>query len=188
MKEVGSKIREIRKKKGLSQEDLAELAKVNLRTIQRIETNVNDPSGKTLNLLCDALNIGIDDIVNYGKKEDKTFLMLFHLSVLSFMMLPLGNIIIPLILWLTKKNKIVGLKEIGSNLINFQILWTVLLYGTFIIGVFGKMSHIGSGYSIYIIFGLPLLNIILAIVFAIKTNKGNLNCLYPNFKWLQIIR
>ena len=48
MKEVGSKIREIRKRKGLSQE---ELAKVNLRTIQRIENNANESSGKTLNLL-----------------------------------------------------------------------------------------------------------------------------------------
>jgi transcriptional regulator with XRE-family HTH domain len=188
MKEVGSKIREIRKRKGLSQEELAEAAKVNLRTIQRVETSVNDPSGKTLNLLCDALNISIDDIVDYGKTEDKTFLMLFHLSVLSFMILPLGNIIIPLILWLTKKDKIVGLKEVGANLLNFQILWTVLLYGITIVSILGKISHIGFGYSLYIIFGLTLLNIVLAIVFAIKTNRGNRNCLYPNFKWLRIIR
>jgi len=187
MKEVGSKIREIRKCKGLSQEELAESAKVNLRTIQRIENNANEPSGKTLNLLCDALNISIDDIVDFGKTEDKTFLMLFHLSVLSFMVLPLGNIIIPLILWLTKKDKIVGLKEIGANLINFQILWTVLLYGITIIGVFGKISHIGFGYSIYLILGLPLLNIILAIYYAIRTNKGRTKTYYPNFKWLRII-
>ncbi len=188
MKEVGSKIREIRKRKGLSQEELAEAAKVNLRTIQRIETSVNDPSGKTLNLLCDALNISIDDIVDYGKTEDKTFLILFHLSVLSFMMLPLGNIIIPLILWLTKKDKIIGLKEVGANLLNFQILWTVLLYGLSTITILCALSHKGFGYSLYIIFGLPLLNIVLAIVFAIKTNRGNSNCLYPNFKWLRIIR
>ena len=51
MKGVGSKIREIRKRKGLSQEELAEVAKVNLRTIQRIENNANESSGKTLNLL-----------------------------------------------------------------------------------------------------------------------------------------
>lgn len=189
MKEVGSKIREIRKRKGLSQEELAEAAKVNLRTIQRIETNANEPSGKTLNLLCDALNISIDDIVDYGKTEDKTFLILFHLSVLSFMMLPLGNIIIPLILWLTKKDKIVGLKEIGANFINFQILWTVLLYSLAIIGALGKITHIGGfGYSLYLILGLPLLNIILAIVFTIQTNKGNVKVNYPNLKLLRIIR
>jgi len=189
MKEVGSKIREIRKRKGLSQEELAELAKINLRTIQRIESNANEPSGKTLNLICEALEINIEELVEYGKKEDKTFLMLFHLSVLSFIMLPLGNIIIPLILWLTKKDKIVGLKEVGANLLNFQILWTVLLYSLIIIGALGKITHTrGFGYSLYIILGLPLLNIVLAIVFAIKTNRGDMNCLYPNFKWLRIIR
>jgi len=189
MKEVGSKIREIRKRKGLSQEELAELAKINLRTIQRIESNANEPSGKTLNLLCEALEINLEELVEYGKTEGKTFLTLFHLSVLSFMMLPLGNIIIPLILWLTKKDKIVGLKEVGANLLNFQILWTVILYGVAIIGVLGKISHTrGFGYSLYLIIALPLLNIIFAIVFAIKTNRGNMNCFYPNFKWLRIIR
>jgi len=188
MKEVGSKIREIRKCKGLSQEELAEAAKVNLRTIQRIEANANEPSGKTLNLLCNALDISIDDIIDYGKKEDKTFLMLFHLSVLSFMMLPLGNIIIPLILWLTKKDKIVGLKEIGANLINFQILWTILFYATVLLGALGKLMHSSFKIFLYSIIIIPLSNIVLAIVFAIRTNKGNIKTFYPNFNWLRIIR
>ena len=52
MNKIGEKIKEARKKKGLSQEDLAESAKVNLRTIQRIENNENEPRGKTLNLIC----------------------------------------------------------------------------------------------------------------------------------------
>jgi len=59
MTEIGKKIKEIRKKKGLSQEDLAESAKVNLRTIQRIENNENKPRGKTLKLIFDALNIEV---------------------------------------------------------------------------------------------------------------------------------
>jgi len=188
MKEIGSKIREIRKRKGLSQEELAEAAKINLRTIQRIETNANEPSGKTLNLLCDALSISIDEIVDYGKKEDKTFLMLFHLSVLSFLVLPLGSIIIPLVLWLTKKDKIVGLKEIGANLINFQILWAILFYTSMVLGALGKLIHSSFKIFLYSIIILPILNIILTIVFAIRANKGSIKTYYPNFKWLRIIR
>jgi len=188
MKELGSKIIEIRKRKGVSQEELAEAAKVNLRTIQRIENNANEPSGKTLNLLCDALDISIDDIVDYGKSEDKTFLMLFHLSVLSFIIFPLGNIIIPLILWLTKKDKIVGLKEIGANLINFQIVWTVLFYASIVIGFLWKLTHSNFNIFLYSIIILPLLNIILTIVFAVRANKGNIKVHYPNFKRLRIIR
>ncbi len=37
MNSIGTKILEIRKSKGLTQEELVELSKVNLRTIQRIE-------------------------------------------------------------------------------------------------------------------------------------------------------
>ena len=35
-------------------------------------------------------------------------------------------IILPLILWMNKKDKIIGLKEVGANLLNFQIIWSVL--------------------------------------------------------------
>ncbi|MCB0540285.1 MAG: helix-turn-helix transcriptional regulator, partial [Bacteroidetes bacterium] len=45
---IANKIIEVRKLKGLSQEELAEKAQVNLRTIQRIENGENKPREKTL--------------------------------------------------------------------------------------------------------------------------------------------
>lgn len=57
MTEIGKRIKEIRIKRGLSQEDLAESAKINLRTIQRIENNETTPRGKTLKLIFDVLEI-----------------------------------------------------------------------------------------------------------------------------------
>ena len=105
MKEIGLKIKELRKKKGWSQEELADEAKVNLRTIQRIENNESEPRGKTLSLICTALDINTEDILDYGKEEDHNYLFFFYLSVLSFLVIPLGNIILPLILWLNKKIK-----------------------------------------------------------------------------------
>lgn len=60
MKEPGKRIKESRLKQGWTQEDLAEHAKVNLRTIQRIENNETTPRRKTLDLLFDVL--GIDGI------------------------------------------------------------------------------------------------------------------------------
>ena len=54
---IAKKIKHTRKIKGLTQEDLAEQAKINLRTIQRIENAENVPRGKTLNLICQALEI-----------------------------------------------------------------------------------------------------------------------------------
>ncbi|MBZ9786684.1 helix-turn-helix domain-containing protein [Psychroflexus sp. CAK57W] len=54
---------EIGKKKRLSQEELAESAKVNLRTIQRIENDESEPRGKTLNLICGVLDINTEGIL-----------------------------------------------------------------------------------------------------------------------------
>lgn len=71
MDTIGNKIKETRKTKGYSQEDLAELAKVNLRTIQRIENNKSEARGKTLNLICNALQIDIQELkkINNGNQS-----------------------------------------------------------------------------------------------------------------------
>lgn len=188
MKEIGGKIKEIRITKGFTQEELAENASVNLRTIQRIENNENNPSGKTLRLICEALNVNLESIYDYGKTEDKTFIILFHISVIVFVVFPIGNVILPLILWLTKKDKVLGLNEIGANLINFQILWTILFYSVMVAGVLGNLMHSQFKMFIYSIIVLYIMNLVLPIVFAIKTKNGKVKPLYLNFKYLQVIR
>lgn len=185
MSEIGNKIKDARKRKGLSQEELAESAKVNLRTIQRIENSENEPRGKTLHLICEALNLNVEDLLDYGKENSKNYLIGLHLSVLSVFIIPLGNIILPLIIWMTQKDKIMHLKSIGTNLLNFQILWTAITYGSLIFFVimhifhftirFGSISFLMSFWLIS-----HVLNIILAILFAIKTSQGKTHGLYPN--------
>ena len=59
---IAKKIRETRKIKGITQEELAEQAKINLRTIQRIENSENVPRGKTLHLICQALEIDSEEL------------------------------------------------------------------------------------------------------------------------------
>lgn len=65
---IGEKISASRKAKGLTQEEVAELSKVNLRTIQRIENNENEPRGKTLILICEVLDINLEDLLNSKKQ------------------------------------------------------------------------------------------------------------------------
>lgn len=62
IRSIGLRIRELRLKKKLSQEDVAELVDVNFRTIQRIETGKNIPSLETLTKLADAFDIDIRDL------------------------------------------------------------------------------------------------------------------------------
>ncbi|WP_433778634.1 DUF4870 domain-containing protein [Flavobacterium anhuiense] len=181
MNEIGKKIKEIRKKKGLSQEELAETSKVNLRTIQRIENDENEPRGKTLNLICEVLDINTEDVLDYGKHEDKSYLIVFHLSVLVFLAIPVGNIILPLILWIAKKDKIIGLKEIGANLLNYQIVWSIFTFIVITVFAVSKIMHYGQSLMLlYIFIAFYILNIALPIFFAIKTSKKMSINLYPN--------
>lgn len=65
---IGNLISRSRKSRNLTQEELADLAKVNLRTIQRIENNENTPRGNTLKLIADVLEI---DIAGFEQQESK---------------------------------------------------------------------------------------------------------------------
>ncbi len=58
---VNTQIKELRVAKGLSQEQLAEAAKVSVRTIQRLEAG-QDGSIETLNLVAGALGVSVRDL------------------------------------------------------------------------------------------------------------------------------
>ena len=106
MTTIGNHVAFLRKQKGLTQEALSEQAGINLRTLQRIETGETEPRGSTLHLLCQALQVPIEELADYGKTEDRSQLIYLHLSVLSGIFIPMGQILLPLILWITQKNKI----------------------------------------------------------------------------------
>ncbi len=90
---IGNTISETRKLKGLTQEELAELSKVNLRTIQRIENNESDPRGKTLNLICTVLELNLEELLSQEKDSNlKTigvtiihgvFLLVFNFALMG---------------------------------------------------------------------------------------------------------
>ncbi len=176
---VGLKIKDLRKQKGITQEDLAEIASINVRTIQRIENNSNEPSGKTLRLICDALEVPIEELMEYNKTEDDSVLAILHLSVLAGLVMPLGNIILPLIIWITNKNKIKSAHIVGINIINFQIVYSLFTYTFMIMGILGKLMHNNFKIFISIAMSLYLINLILPIVFAILINKRDNKILYP---------
>ncbi len=180
MKSIGNKIEDIRKMKGLTQEELAELAQVNLRTIQRIENNESEPRGYTMKNICTALSVNIEDILDYGKEEDLSFLAYFHLSILCFLFLPLGNIIVPAILWLSNKRKVLHLDTQAKNVINFQILHTSTLFLLMLAWALLKLEGIDLGWNVLLIyFGLHAINIILVIRAWFGIKKGSIKKYFP---------
>lgn len=193
MENIGQKIIELRKSKGLTQEELAEKAKVNLRTIQRIEKEENKPSGNTLKLICEALDTLPEKIVIYGKKEDINIIIMMHLSVITYFVIPIGNIIIPLIFWLSKKDKVINLDEKGMSLLNFQIVWTILTTISFIsmglTSIF-ELTKPDKAYISYLFLLLFVLlniaNVLMAIIIAARVKTKSKFTSYPNL--IKLIR
>jgi len=186
MESIGKKIAEIRKQKGLTQEEVSERAKINLRTLQRIEKSETEARGNSLKGICEALAINIEDIVDYGKFEDKNYLMYLHLSVIVFPVIPFGNIILPLILWLNKRDKITQVQKQGANILNYQILWSVITNLFFISYVMVKIVHSyewipfkNPNILMYITIFLYVANFIYPVIIVVMINKGKVKNFYP---------
>jgi uncharacterized Tic20 family protein len=133
------KIKDLRNRKGFSQEQLSEEAKLSIRTIQRIEKGESIPRGDTLIKLTQALGVTPNDLLEWVDIEDKGYLTLLNLSALAGVFFhPILGIIIPLVMWILKKDKIRDVDDYGKKIISFQITWTLLIYLTFILGTRGS--------------------------------------------------
>lgn len=97
--ELGKKISEMRKAKGLTQEELVELCNLNVRTIQRIEAGEVTPRSYTIKALFSALGAGDLDfreskeISGIPKLEKKWLILSFTGGIIYFI---LGFLELPL--------------------------------------------------------------------------------------------
>ena len=128
MKDLGSRLTKFRKAKGLSQETLAEDAGISLRTLQRIEKEGTNPHGETLKRLAEVLDVSMDELLDHSLEINYNYIRGMHYSALTFILLPLGNIILPVIFWVRKKDKIKDLSIHARNLLNWQVTWTILVF------------------------------------------------------------
>jgi len=98
------------------------------------------------------------------QSNEKTMGMLCHLTAFVGFIIPFGNIIGPLVVWLLQKEKMKFVDEQGKESLNFQIT-------------------MGIGYLIciplvFVIIGIPLIlllavvNIVFIIIASIKANDG----------------
>lgn len=135
MKDLSEKIKKYRKQKGLSQAELAERSGLNLRTVQRIENGETIPRGDSLQRLTNALGIAPDELTNCDIIEDKNFLLGMNLSALSFIIFPLLGFSVPLIVWLSRKERVQESNLLAKRLLNFQLTWSIALFAGLLIYV-----------------------------------------------------
>lgn len=71
IKALGNRIRELRLKNNMSQEDLANEADIPLSQIGRIERGENNPTISTIYVICQALEIELKVLVDFKIAKDK---------------------------------------------------------------------------------------------------------------------
>lgn len=138
----------------MSQEDLAGESLLSLRTIQRIESGQTSPRGDTLKRLAGALRVPVEELIESELQEDANLVVLMNLTQLTFLAFPLLGVIIPLIIWMTNRNRVRDVDEVGQSILNFQTSWSILLFsihmaGLALILIMGKVNYaVFYGYAI----------------------------------------
>ena len=184
--DLTKKVKELRTRRGLSQEQLADLTLLSLRTIQRIENGENVPRGDTLKRLAVALNVSPDEIIDWQVEEDRNVLFLLNFSQLGLLAFPLLGIIIPLAIWIIKKDKVKDVDVVGKAILNFQFSWVIALCFSFIMTLLiSQKFHFGLGVLEVIIADFYIYAVMVILISAIKIRKGKVVQYKPAFRFLQ---
>jgi|GEM_PF-1648968 len=203
-----ARIQAIRKGKGYSQELLAEESGVSLRTIQRVEQGETVPRGHTVQALATALGVSLEAfrpepaeapepvpaaaelparVVGPGPavlRADPELVQLLNLSALSFLLLPLLNIVVPLWLWRRHRRTTAHVAEVGRRVLGFQVLWQVgstLAYLLLLVAHLLAASHhwpMWRGGYLELFIGSYALNVLVVGYSAVQLRRGNLD-VYP---------
>lgn len=101
-------------------------------------------------------------------QETRQWILATHLTALAGLVIPLGNLIGPLIVWLLKKQQFPAVDIVGRDVLNFQISWTIWLVVSLIIAVVGS--------CLVVPIALPFVTwiawLVLVIVGGVKASNG----------------
>jgi uncharacterized Tic20 family protein len=97
-------------------------------------------------------------------RDENMWAMFCHLAALIGFVIPFGNIIGPLVIWVLKKDEYPLVNENGKEALNFQISMTIYFIASLLL--------------IIVVIGIPLLialgffELIAIVIAAIKANEG----------------
>lgn len=177
------KLNEIRKRKGLSQEMLAEQSGISLRTIQRIERSEVNPQPYTLRKLADTLEVDSIELVATTETKNHTAPLRYMILSSMLMIVPLlSNVLIPLAIWYYHRQN-QQIKTLGAHFISLQIIWLIATIVLIVIGrnitlmITGSTTpgHFSPIASVY--FLMICINAIVCIKIAMDLARDDPKCL-----------
>jgi transcriptional regulator with XRE-family HTH domain len=129
--ETGLLIKELRIKKGMTQEELANKTEVSARTIQRIENGEVDPRAYTLQMIAKALDVDFSLLVEsdpertngYRNIDNCHWCGLLHLSGIFPLIFP------TLMIWYSRKDKTKEMTNHFRAALTMQLCILVISFG-----------------------------------------------------------
>ncbi|WP_421938322.1 DUF4870 domain-containing protein [Pedobacter sp.] len=185
---LGDKIKQLRSQKGFSQDDLAQQSGISLRTIQRIEQDETIPRGHTLKQLAEALAVELDTFTLGEYRGGQGRANVFNLSALGFIAFPLLGLLLPLFIWILKKDRTDYEDQTAKRVLNFQATWGILTFTIYVLAVLGKFLHLG-GYFPYLLSCIALLymlNLIFILINLIRTAQSKTVFYQPAIPFFKI--
>ncbi len=170
-----NKVKYFRESRNLTQNELAENARLSLRTIQRIESGIQ-PKGHTLKMLAKVFDVEcfelfeIPETLSYESDGIKKIKAL-NTSILTFLIIPYGNIIFPFIIYFKNQEK--EFRRVASDIISLQILWTLITSVLLILSPFIQ-DNFGLDSPLILWIGLLcfIINLIVNFINANSLNKA----------------
>ena len=104
-------------------------------------------------------------------KEEQNWAMICHLSALAGFLIPFGNIVGPLIVWLIKRAEMPMVDVHGKEAINFQITVSIAMVICIV------LMLVLIGFLLAFIVGLGAL--VLTVMAAVKVSNGEFGYRYP---------
>lgn len=101
-------------------------------------------------------------------KDQRTMGMLCHLLALAGFLIPFGNIIGPLVIWLIKKEEMPFVNDQGKESLNFQISLIIVAIALFVLSLIPFVFCITAP----LLLVLVVVDLIFIIMGTIKSNDG----------------
>ncbi|KOY84325.1 DNA-binding protein [bacterium 336/3] len=165
-----SKLKKIREKLNLTQEELSDKSGISVRTIQRIESGI-EPKGQTLKILAKTLGVKEEELLEKTEVEieiNSTLIKIINLSSLPFIVFPPANIMIPLLIMFVKKQ----FNPLAKQIVSVQILWLISAVIIFMLSIFIKKGlSLGNNFTLLVMILLALSNILIILWNAAEIDK-----------------
>jgi transcriptional regulator with XRE-family HTH domain len=175
------KIVSARKKKGLNQEELAEMAHVTVRTIQRIESGESMPRSYTLKAIAAALGTSLEELQTEAAATGEgaagpQLRQLLCLSCFAYLLVPYIHFLAPAYLLKHSKTADPRTMQFGRRLIRGQLYWLIALHGLMLLTLaynFLQAAYFDNRYFLHYLWPVFAMYIANAVMILLRLKSAD---------------